>query len=591
MRAADSDELKKLYAERYVSKNDLRDFMRAHPKLRKMEKELEEREKRAARHLNLIGFLRARWELKYFKQRKKLNAKFIRREQKKRYEVEGNRLDPQQIAAVVACEDAELILAPAGSGKTASLLAKLNYLMEVLEIPPEEILVIAFTNKVVAELKMRTKCEGVEIRTFHSLGNKIVKEKYKDFRVVSEYRMECFFRKEILEMDWETLKKTEGLNAEEFENLCLNVFELQKSGRVSLKEYKKRLWGIEDQRARDRARRFYKLYKPIAQKYIDFLEGRNLYDFADMLNMATEIVEEREKGAFSYKYVLVDEAQDLSVAKYMLLKAILAKCRSAKLFAVGDDWQSIYRFAGSNLGVLRNFEQIFRRETYRGKIELTYRFGEPTAEISNRFIEKNPYQSRKRVKTKVKRETPIVLCLNRKHERHVPEDYWTVNQILLSLYKKYGQEIYNKKIQLISRYNRDIFRVVNEKTRRYHNALALSAQSAYAKVLWKLPGEENAKKKLEIPYCSIHRAKGITRDIIIMLNANRGDHGIPSTREWNLVVDTLLTELDSFPFAEERRLFYVAITRAKEQTFIVADEKGISPFVHEIEADVVKWNK
>lgn len=613
-------ELERLYNSQYVSQTDLNEIIAKYRLVSLSKGEIVKQKLRYLLSLKVqeyrdycMGVGRMNY---YLTRREALNRRFIKREQSKPYEIEGNLLDSQQIAAVVACEDAELILAPAGSGKTASLLAKLNYLTDYLRIPAEEILVIAFTNKVVAELKERVKQTDVEIRTFHSLGNKIVKEKYRDYKLVMDSETRILLNKIIKEIkerdsDYRALydrylnkhdtkdvattflnlishSQNRKLDDEEaLVELFISIMGLQKSERVTMEEYRGRLEAIADRNTREEALEFYELYAPVVLEYAKYLECSCKYDFADMLNMATDIVEKMPSGAFSYRYILVDEAQDLSTAKYLMLKAILAKCRRVKLFAVGDDWQSIYWFAGSNLRVLDDFEKIFERETYRGLIELTYRFGQPTARVSNKFIQRNSQQSRKKVQPHVKRRTPILVKLNlNKQPRTVPQDYETVNLILSDLCREYGAELRHKRVQIIARYNRDIYRLVNETAGEYKNAKLLNRDvnakllnkdEAGVEILWKVDDTE-----LIIPFCSMHKAKGITRDIIIVINVNSGNHGIPATRGNDVKAEVLLTALDDYPHAEERRLFYVAVTRAKEKTILVADASRISPFVFEV---------
>ena len=607
------NELRQLYQNRYVSHSDLQDFINKHHLESPTRHEIATTKLRYLLKFQFQTFqnyCHTTGELyKYLNRRDQLNREFIKREQKKPYQIEGNSLDPQQISAVVATEDAELILAPAGSGKTASLLAKLNYLTDTLQIPPEDILVIAFTNKVVAELKDRVKQTNVEIRTFHSLGNKIVKAKLPDHHLITDRETRQFFHRTIKQLcrtdpSYASLyddylntnnlhdevaiflnlitfsSKNQKSDAVALEELFISILGLQKSERISLSELESRLSSIQNLPSRQKSLDFYHLYTPVATKYAEYLKSHHLYDFADMLNLATDIVQELPPGTLNYQYILVDEAQDLSTAKYLLLKAILDKCKKVKLFAVGDDWQSIYRFAGSNLRVLDDFEQIFDRTTYRGLIELTYRFGQPTAKISNKFIQKNPHQSCKQVKPHVSRRTPITIRLNlHKQPRTIPQDYETVNQIFQNLHRQYGNELFAKKIQIISRYNRDIYRLVEEQTGNYQHAQLTCLSESNIEFSWRLPG---TKRKLQVPFCSMHKAKGITRDIIIIINANSGSHGIPATRGNDPVAEVLLTKLDDYPHAEERRLWYVAITRAKAETIIVSDASRISPFVFEI---------
>ena len=476
--------LKQLYETQYVSHADLQDFIRKHHLKSPAKSEITKHQIRLALSLkfsDLKTYHTTIYQLyHYLNHRDQLNQHFIKREQAKPYEIEGNKLDPQQIAAVVACEDAELILAPAGSGKTASLLAKLNYLTDILQIPAKDILIIAFTNKVVAELKDRVKQTNVEIRTFHSLGNKIVKAKYPAYKLITDRAIANFFHRTINHLyttnhNYATkydcyLHKndvkddatafldlinhshaTHHTDAAALETLFISILGLQKSERISLAKLKNRLNQIPNLPRRAKSLDFYHLYAPVVKFYAQYLKQNQLYDFADMLNLATDIITSLPKNSLDYQYILVDEAQDLSTTKYLLLKAILDKCKKVKLFAVGDDWQSIYRFAGSNLRVLDDFEQIFNRTTYRGIIGLTYRFGQPTAKLSNKFIQKNPHQSRKKVIPHVNRKTPIEIKLNlHKQPRHIPQDYETLNQQLERLYQEYGKELLFQKLQIIS---------------------------------------------------------------------------------------------------------------------------------------------
>ncbi len=542
--------------------------------------------------------------------------------------IDGFHLDPGQTAAVLANEDANLILAPAGSGKTATLLAKVEYLITHHKIKPENILLIAFTRKVVAELNDRIKNKDVEIRTFHSFGNKIIASEYKDTTLIDEdterslihqiiqtlttknpkYKeaYETYLAGDLSESTTTFIETHTATDPEAFELLIISILDLQKSKRLNLKDLQTRLAQLPDSKEKQNSLSLLNLYAPIYQAYTHHLKSHHLYDFADMLNLSTEIIKNKPANSYNYQYILVDEAQDLSESKCELLKALLDKCDKARLFAVGDDWQSIYRFAGSNLGVLDGFEKTFKRTTYRGCIEYTYRFGQPTAKISNKFIIKNPRQSKKRVRPAIRHYTPIIVRLNppaNKTKKQTPPDYETINKELNDLYHEFGGELKDKSLQIISRYNRDIYRLVQPATNQYQNAKYDPETST---LYWRINLNPPRKKHkthqaaskispalttaltLKLPFCSLHKAKGITRDIVFFINANSGSHGIPATRGDNLLMSTMLSRPDAYPYAEERRLFYVAITRAKDRTVIISDAKNISPFVLEIKPRIKK---
>ena len=525
-------------------------------------------------------------QIDYFlNQREKINNIYIKTEQNNTYEIEGNKLDADQIAAVVVTEDAELILASAGSGKSASLLAKVNHIVNDLNIPADEVLVIAFTRKVVKELKERMKGSGVNICTFHSFGNKIIQEfsKEKNLKLVPDGFLEKIVEKALNSFERNNFLKEEDLkefgDRESMQKLLISTLTLQKNEQISLKEFKERIFKMKDLKERDKALLFYKYYARIVMTYGKILRENGLYDFSDMLSWATRIIKKMPNGNLKYKYVLVDEVQDLSLSKTLLLKAILEKCQKAKLFAVGDDWQSIYRFAGSNLGVMKDFEKNFGLKTYRGVIRRTYRFGQPTAWVSEYFVRKNPFQSKKKVQTFKKGKTPIEICISSKNfDKKIPADYEAVNEKLQKLYLEFGDKLFDKNLQVISRYNRDIFRLV-ARDGKYKNAKILEEKEDGTILEWKI---ESAKKSVRVAFCSMHKSKGITRDIVFVINMNSGEKGMPSTRADEPILATMLAKADNFPLAEERRLFYVAITRAKEKTIIVSERGKISEFVKEI---------
>ncbi|MBR3324337.1 UvrD-helicase domain-containing protein [Candidatus Saccharibacteria bacterium] len=556
-----------MYNERYVSFSELEKMKALLPSIPKG--------REARKVVRQIKF--------YLNKREKLNARFIKKKQTEKFEVEGNYLDAEQIAAVVACDDAELILASAGSGKSASLMGKVNYLVKDLKVPAQEVLVIAFTRKVVKELKERMNESGVEICTFHSFGNKIIRNLSvgQELKLVPDGFLEKIAARVVKK--WVDSGELEEVDIKEFgdleklQKLLVSTLQLQKNEQITLKEFGERISKME--KGRERAEKFFKIYAKFVRIYGKILRDNRLYDFSDMLSWATRIIRRRQKGELKYKYILVDEVQDLSLSKSLLLKAILDNCKDAKLFAVGDDWQSIYRFAGSNLGVLKDFEETFGRFTYRGVIRRTYRFGQPTAWVSGYFVRRNKEQSKKKVLTLKNKKTPIEICLSYDSNCEMPADYKIVDGCIKKLYKNLGDKLFEKNIQVISRYNRDVYRLVDFKTGCFENAKIMAKKEDGVTLNWLI---EAASRNLEVNFCSMHKSKGITRDIVFVINMNEGEKGMPSTRADEPILSTMLAKPDKFPLAEERRLFYVAMTRAKEKTFIVAERKKVSRFVREI---------
>ena len=156
----------------------------------------------------------------------------------------------------------------------------------------------------------------------------------------------------------------------------------------------------------NRQRLFLKIVKRVYERYQKTLLESNSYDFNDLINTATEIVERLPSGALPYRYIIVDEYQDSSVSRMRLLKAAIVNT-GAHLFCVGDDWQSIYRFAGSDLSLFTNFGEYFGAYAEL-KIANTYRNSQELIDIMGSFVMQNPSQVRKNLKSAKHQPHPIV---------------------------------------------------------------------------------------------------------------------------------------------------------------------------------------
>jgi len=312
-----------------------------------------------------------------------------------------------------------------------------------------------------------------------------------------------------------------------------------------------------DSYTRRRTRAYFVIFCRIYRAYQKWLEQNRYYDFADMINQAIENVHDIPECALGYRYILLDEAQDLSPNRHQLLLAILQKNFGCRFFAVGDDWQSIYRFTGSNLNLIYDFEKFFQLKTRRSLIENTHRFGQPTIRISSDFILRNPSQIHKQINGDHRKNTPIKVVMS----ENINDDSLALIKILQSIDLA-------SDIQIISRYNHDIYRL------KEHDGIKIVSPDI---ISW---------HNKEIPFCSMHKSKGITRDIVIVLNMNSTSTGMPATRENDPITDLLLSKSEKYPFAEERRLFYVAITRARLATYLIAERKHPSSFLFEISEDL-----
>lgn len=292
------------------------------------------------------------------------------------------------------------------------------------------------------------------------------------------------------------------------------------------------------------------IFQPVYKRYIEELANINQIDFTDAILQTTDIC--RSSHPVKYDYIIVDEFQDISVDRYNFLKVLREGNPPAKLYCVGDDWQSIYRFSGSDMALFNQFSDYFG-QTEINKIETTYRFGEPLVSLSSQFIQRNEAQIKKNIhpfNPQVK--TELQFC---DYERR---DYCNViGQLVASI-------PLDKSVFLLGRYSFDDY---------------------YLSFMYKFVKEGNrffyiiGDRKIE--FLTVHKSKGLEADYVIILQCNKDTYGFPSLVSDDPVLNYVLTKSDQYPYGEERRLFYVAITRAKVKTYILYDRRFPSVFVDE----------
>ena len=303
------------------------------------------------------------------------------------------------------------------------------------------------------------------------------------------------------------------------------------------------------------------LVEPIFGAYDSCLKDRGEIDFNDMIHLATGYVE-AGKYVNPYKYVIVDEYQDISRARYVLLDR-MRKSADYALFCVGDDWQSIYRFAGSDIGFILNFQHYWgAAETSR--IETTYRFTQKLAEISGNFIMHNPAQMRKSIKGKPD-DTGFVLG-----EINAYTDKYAIQFMV----EKLDDLPQKSSVFFIGRYSfdADLLRDNDLLACRYDNV------SKQVEVRYR------NRPDLQMYFATAHKSKGLQADYIFIINNRNARMGFPSKIQDAPILQLLLEKCDRYPDAEERRLFYVALTRAKKKVFLLTVENQESSFVKELRA-------
>lgn len=257
---------------------------------------------------------------------------------------------------------------------------------------------------------------------------------------------------------WKIIEENLKYEVTSFKNLIYTFITLMKANELSIASVEKRIKENSsfNKFDKERASFFLELVEPLFTAYQKHLKAHNEVDFTDMINRARMYV---ENGSFHpiYDYIVIDEFQDISIDRYKLIKAIKDKNLHAKLFAVGDDWQSIFRFAGSDLTLFREFEKYYG-ETEKSKIETTYRFGNPLLDVSSGFVQKNPVQERKKLKNTSGISTEVRLVYS-------SGDSGDDTQALLSIAEQLARSYGSEKpldVMLLGRYDFDFDRIAND---------------------------------------------------------------------------------------------------------------------------------
>ena len=332
-----------------------------------------------------------------------------------------------------------------------------------------------------------------------------------------------------------------------FIRLVVTFVTLVKSSCKSVKDVLKRAKYAEDERSVFIIKN---IFQPVYERYISALRDNNQIDFTDAILQATEIC--RVSRPVEYDYIIVDEFQDISVDRYNFLKVLREGNPPAKLYCVGDDWQSIYRFSGSDMALFNQFSEYFGA-TEINKIETTYRFGEPLVSLSSHFIQRNKSQIQKDIhsfSSEMKTELEFY-----SYDRH---DYCnTIGRLVASIPS-------DKSIFLLGRYSFD----------DYYLSFMYQSIKEGNRFFYVIGGRK-------IEFLTVHKSKGLEADYVILLQCNKDTYGFPSLVSDDPVLNYVLTKSDQFPYGEERRLFYVAITRAKMKTLVLYDKRFPSVFVDE----------
>lgn len=500
--------------------------------------------------------------------------------------INGYSLDDNQRRVVLTDELHQLVIAGAGSGKSLTILGKIRYLVERLKISPQEIIVLSFTNDSTKSLKMSIDKQvqyPVQIYTFHQLALQILKKNDSYPYTIApadllEYLIDEYFQTTIFlypkmmksllhylgisTFPFSTLYGYRHfLSPEElklFQKLLVKFIRLfktnayQEADFIGFFEQNKKSFTLKKYGKQKTFLHFAYLFYHL---YEQELSSQGEIDFDDMIKLATKSV--LTKGMpLPCRYLIIDEYQDSSLVRVKLVQAILERTR-AKFMAVGDDFQSIYRFTGCDLAIFYHFERYFPHPITM-KIENTYRNSQELVTVAGNFVMKNPSQLQKNLSALKHLERPI-------HLVYYQNAVFTFKRVVKEIYQNFPKEIL-----VLGRNNRDIYTSIDREFRY---------EERTGKLIY-LPYPE-----ISLRYLTVHKSKGLEEENVILLHVAEGKMGFPNQIVDHEVLKFVLLKEENFRFSEERRLFYVALTRTKNYIYLLAPKGRESCFIQELVRD------
>lgn len=478
--------------------------------------------------------------------------------------INGYPLDEQQKNAILQASKYSLIVAGAGSGKTLTMIGKIKYLLEIKHIKPKEILCISFTNESVKSLKEKMKNDKIHVFTFHKLAMHILKEEEDYFeiapdtylnQIIKNFFESLIWKNSFLKKQFFKLNKKIFLTKKQYleflktkihlenEKLIATFISLFSTNNLNKEDFKTFFKNSKENPLLFLIYAIYNYYEK--EKY-----QNHYYDFDDLIKKALQLCQ--KKKICKYKEIIIDEFQDTSKLRLDLIREVV-KNSDANLTVVGDDFQSIYKFSGCDLNIFLNFQEYFKgAQTF--KIENTYRNSQELIRIAGNFVMKNTSQIKKDLKSQKHLKKPIKI-----------RKYLNPYKALLKTIK----DIKVGEILILGRNNFDIYTFIPKE-----------------KITWL----ENGYFKLEnysyhLRYLTIHKSKGLESDNVIIINLVDSEIGLPAKRKAPSI-NYLIQEKENFLYEEERRLFYVALTRTKKYCYLLVPYFHPSIFVQEIKKKI-----
>lgn len=306
----------------------------------------------------------------------------------------------------------------------------------------------------------------------------------------------------------------------------------------------------------ERVRLFYQVALPIIKGYYEYCTNKSYLDFDGLIEYSLKLFKEypviKSRYQKQYNYLMIDEFQDVNNQQVDFLKHLVNE--DSQLFCVGDDWQSIYGFRGSEIEYIVNFKEHFKTPEII-TLKLNYRSTDHIVKASNEVIKKNRFQVSKDIRA-VKKGGPKIEVNYAEVEGETESFIW-------------------KKIQ-------------------YHLQEGIKPEEIlvlYRRTSMKKDVQESLKRSnINVQFKTIHGAKGLEAKVVFVLGLNSAPGGFPDPWMQDKIYHIIKkTEYDTL-LEEERRLFYVALTRAKKYLYLMSQKGSVSEFVKDIPKDLVLIN-
>ncbi len=474
-------------------------------------------------------------------------------------------LSKEQTIPIIENPKISMIIAGAGSGKTLTIIGKIKYMLDNKLIKPQEICLITYTNKAVDSLINKISditTSNINVFTFHKLALTILSKINTNYYIYNidylEYIIDEFFITKAFNNDLllkyiynyfniffiKTNKRYKKiLNSQKYFNFkksIISFINYMKSNDL----YNKFLSILNNKNYKKELLIIYAIYNI----YENELISSNSLDFDKMIELATNAIKDK-KVRLPYKLIIIDEFQDSSLLRFNLVKEIVKK-NNASLCVVGDDYQSIYSFQGCDLNLFINFKSVYNNAKIYYLNE-TFRNSQELIDIAGNFIKKNPNQIKKNLYSKKNIENPINIIYYKKEK-----------EIIFKLLKSIDIK---KEILILGRNNFDIKYYLSKYTINNSKLIILN-------------------DKHNIKYLTIHSSKGLESDCVIILNLKNDKYGLPSKIKENEILLNIKNK-EEFKYAEERRLFYVALTRTKGYVYLLTPYNKESIFIKEIKKE------